>query len=113
MPPAPPTGRAARLGMGATLGHALVADRRLAQHEEGGGEPAMSSAPSILAPGPGLPEPNSAASLPRLLRGIPAHGAMSLDEHLSIHGPAPSARPRRRREEAALIGRIGRGGLGG
>jgi len=73
----------------------------------------MSTAPSILATGPGLPEANSAASLPRLLRGIPPHGAMSLDEHLSIHGPAPSARPRGRREESPLIGRIDRAGLRG
>jgi NADH:ubiquinone oxidoreductase subunit F (NADH-binding) len=99
--------------MGAPLGHAFVADRRLAQHEEADREPAMSSAPSIVAEGPGLPEPDSAASLPRLLTGIPAHGAMSLDEHLSIHGPAPSAQPRRRREESPLIGRIDRAGLCG
>ena len=57
----------------------------------------MSSAPSTIAIGPGLPEPDSAASLPRLLRGIPAHGAMSLDQHLSIHGP------RRRRSRAGAV----------
>ena len=81
-------GRPARLGMGAALGHALVADRRLAQHEEGDREPAMSSAPSFAARVPALPAPDSAASLPRLLTGIPAHGPMSLDEHLAVHGPA-------------------------
>ena len=34
-------------------------------------------------------------ALPRLLAGIPAHGAMSLDEHLAVHGQAPAS-PRRR-----------------
>jgi len=73
----------------------------------------MSNAPSLMAAEPALPEPDVAASLPRLLTGIPGHGAMSLDEHLSIHGLAPSARPRRRREESPLIARIERAGLRG
>jgi NADH:ubiquinone oxidoreductase subunit F (NADH-binding) len=73
----------------------------------------MNSAPSPIATEPGLREPDPAASLPRLLSGIPAHGAMSLEEHLSVHGLAPSARPRRRREESPLIGRIERSGLCG
>ncbi|MFI5037500.1 MAG: proton-conducting membrane transporter, partial [Solirubrobacterales bacterium] len=73
----------------------------------------MSSAPTLIAAEPALPEPDPAASLPRLLTGIPAHGAMSLDEHLSIHGLAPSAQPRRRREESPLIARIERAGLCG
>ena len=54
------------------------------------------------------------ASLPRLLAGIPAHGAMSLDEHLAIHGQAPaSPHRRRRRSESPLIEQIERAGLRG
>ncbi len=55
--------------------------------------------------------------LPRLLSAVPAEGAMSMDEHLAIHGNAPLARSRRERREApALIdlvehaGLLGRGG---
>jgi NADH:ubiquinone oxidoreductase subunit F (NADH-binding) len=53
-------------------------------------------------------------TLPRLLAGIPAHGAMSLDEHLAVHGPAPaSPRRRGRRSESPLIEQIERAGLRG
>jgi NADH:ubiquinone oxidoreductase subunit F (NADH-binding) len=56
------------------------------------------------------------ASLPRLLAGMPAHGAMGLSEHLAIHGEAPFAKRRERRGAGALIdlveqaGLLGRGG---
>ena len=56
------------------------------------------------------------ASLPRLLAGMPAHGAMSLHEHLAIHGELPFAERRERRGAGALIdlveqaGLLGRGG---
>jgi NADH:ubiquinone oxidoreductase subunit F (NADH-binding) len=99
--------------MDATLGHPCVSDRRLAQREEVDREPAMSSAPSLIEVEPALLEQDPAALLPRLLSGIPQNGPMSLDEHLSIHGLAPSARPRRRREESPLIARIERAGLCG
>jgi NADH:ubiquinone oxidoreductase subunit F (NADH-binding) len=53
-------------------------------------------------------------ALPRLLAGIPSHGAMSLDEHLAVHGRAPaSARRRGRRSESPLIEQIERAGLRG
>jgi NADH:ubiquinone oxidoreductase subunit F (NADH-binding) len=57
------------------------------------------------------------AGLPRLLREIPAQGAMSFPEHLALHGEAPLARGRRERRGAAALldqveqaGLLGRGG---
>jgi NADH:ubiquinone oxidoreductase subunit F (NADH-binding) len=56
----------------------------------------------------------AAGTLPRLLAGIPADGAMSLDEHLAVHGRAPAfARGRGRRSESPLIEQIERAGLRG
>ncbi len=60
-------------------------------------------------------------ALPRLLAGIPGHGAMGLDAHISLHGPLPAAEARvgRRlgqlgpRRESPLIGRVERAGLCG
>jgi NADH:ubiquinone oxidoreductase subunit F (NADH-binding) len=53
-------------------------------------------------------------TLPRLLAGIPAHGAMSLDEHLAVHGQAPvSPRRRGRRSESPLTEQLERAGLRG
>ncbi|HUB36470.1 MAG TPA: NADH-ubiquinone oxidoreductase-F iron-sulfur binding region domain-containing protein [Solirubrobacteraceae bacterium] len=57
--------------------------------------------------------PRPRAELPRLLAGIPAHGAMSLDEHLAVHGELPAQRRRRRREEPALLGALEDAGLRG
>ncbi|MHB8240585.1 MAG: NADH-ubiquinone oxidoreductase-F iron-sulfur binding region domain-containing protein [Solirubrobacteraceae bacterium] len=66
------------------------------------------------------PRGRTAATLPRLLEGIHPHGAMTLDEHLALHGPAPlgtGGRRRAVREQAALLideiecsGLLGRGG---
>lgn len=53
------------------------------------------------------------SGLPRLLEGVPAQGAMSLDEHLAIHGEPPAARRRDRRGAGALIDHIEQAGLGG
>ena len=56
------------------------------------------------------------AGLPRLLTGMPAHGAMGLGEHLAIHGELPFAKRHERRGAGALIdlveqaGLLGRGG---
>ena len=60
------------------------------------------------------------AALPRLLEGIQAHSAMTLDEHLSLHGALPGrggGRRRHAREHAAMLldeietsGLLGRGG---
>jgi NADH:ubiquinone oxidoreductase subunit F (NADH-binding) len=66
-------------------------------------DPPAQSSP-IQAPG----------TLPRLLAGIPADGAMSLDEHLAVHGQVPlSARRRGRRTESPLIEQLERAGLRG
>ena len=47
--------------------------------------------------------PNLApAGLPRLLTGIPAKGALGLNEHLALHGELPFTGPRKR-EAATLI----------
>jgi NADH:ubiquinone oxidoreductase subunit F (NADH-binding) len=58
-------------------------------------------------------ESHPAPALPRLLTGIPPRGAMSLAEHLAVHGAAPSARGRGRGKTSPLIERIDRSGLGG
>lgn len=60
------------------------------------------------------PAEEAPATLPRLLAGIPAHGAMSLDDHLAVHGPPPApARRRGRRAESPLIEQIEQAGLRG
>jgi NADH:ubiquinone oxidoreductase subunit F (NADH-binding) len=57
----------------------------------------------------------AAPALPRLLAGIPSHGAMSLDEHLATHGQPPHVRGQGRRRDrdraAVLIEEIERAGL--
>jgi NADH:ubiquinone oxidoreductase subunit F (NADH-binding) len=61
-------------------------------------------------------ELDSSPGLPRLLDGVPAHGAMSLQAHLDTHGEPPAARKRDRRDRrgaAALIDQIEQAGLGG
>jgi NADH:ubiquinone oxidoreductase subunit F (NADH-binding) len=57
--------------------------------------------------------PSPTRGLPRLLEGVPAQGAMSLQAHLDTHGELPSARRRDRRGSAALIDQIEQAGLGG
>ncbi len=58
-------------------------------------------------------EPREPAGLPRLLAGIPAHGALQLPRHEALHGPLPSARPRRRGGEPELIAELEQAGLRG
>ena len=57
----------------------------------------------------------TAPALPRLLAGLPREGALTLAEHLAVHGALPvarSGRRRRARERAAmLIAEIERAGL--
>jgi NADH:ubiquinone oxidoreductase subunit F (NADH-binding) len=53
------------------------------------------------------------AGLPRLLEGVPAHGAMSLQTHIDTHGELPAARRRDPRGAAALIDQVEQAGLGG
>src|ERR1019366_7897179 len=112
----------ARLGMGATLGHAhltAAARTRIARRWE----QTMSSSPTamteIRSPERSTPFSHPPA-LPRLLAGIRPHGAMAVEEHLALHGPLPLGRggPRRQlRERAAMLideieraGLLGRGG---
>jgi NADH:ubiquinone oxidoreductase subunit F (NADH-binding) len=61
------------------------------------------------------PARDAPPTLPRLLAGLPPEGALTLAEHLVVHGPLPSAARRGRRggrEHAAmLIGEIERAGL--
>jgi NADH:ubiquinone oxidoreductase subunit F (NADH-binding) len=56
-----------------------------------------------------------APGLPRLLAGIQPRGALSLEDHVAIHGPLPASggRGRRRARERAsrLVEEIGRSGL--
>jgi NADH:ubiquinone oxidoreductase subunit F (NADH-binding) len=72
-----------------------------------------------LAERPTLPAgpPASPAGLPRLLAGIPARGALSLGEHLALHGALPpllgSPPPRGRRGSSALIDLVEAAGLRG
>jgi NADH:ubiquinone oxidoreductase subunit F (NADH-binding) len=75
----------------------------------------MTVSERIQAPGLDLTGGDSAAKsgLPRLLEGVPAQGAMSLEEHLDIHGEMPTARRRDRRGAGALIDHIEQAGLGG
>ena len=73
-----------------------------------------------VRPSPPQPQAPAVPALPRLLAGIPPHGAMSLDEHLALHGAvpgAPAGRRRQTREHAAMLideiersGLLGRGG---
>jgi NADH:ubiquinone oxidoreductase subunit F (NADH-binding) len=73
----------------------------------------MSGAPSLAIDEPPPARPDAAAALPRLLAGIPASRAMTLEAHLAVHGPLPLERRRGRRVESPLIGRIERAGLRG
>ncbi len=56
-----------------------------------------------------------APGLPRLLAGVRPHGALSLEDHVAIHGPLPASggRSRRRARERAsmLVEQIERSGL--
>jgi len=69
----------------------------------------------VEAPGPTLTA-RPPEALPRLLAGIPAHGAMGLAQHLALHGEPPAQPTPRARSESPLIGQLedarllGRGG---
>lgn len=57
--------------------------------------------------------PPGRSGLPRLLEGVPAAGAMSLQTHVEIHGELPVRDRRDRRDPAALIDHVGQSGLAG
>jgi NADH:ubiquinone oxidoreductase subunit F (NADH-binding) len=72
--------------------------------------------PTRLAEPPAVSGTRSSgpAGLPRLLKDIPAQGAMSLAQHIDVHDYPPLARNRRERKgAAALIDEIERAGLRG
>ncbi len=51
--------------------------------------------------------------LPRLLAGIPARGALSLEDHIGLHGALPAHTSRPRRAAGELIEQVERAGLRG
>lgn len=53
------------------------------------------------------------AALPRLLVGMPASDAMTMDNHLAVHGDLPPLARRGRDSALALINEVGRSGLRG
>lgn len=55
----------------------------------------------------------SQPGLPRLLAGMPAHGALSLREHLALHGEPPTLAARKRHGAAELIEHVELAGLRG
>jgi NADH:ubiquinone oxidoreductase subunit F (NADH-binding) len=91
--------------MGAPRGHPLLAAAPLDE-----GRRKVSSQ---------LQDPPRTGALPRLLLGIAAEGALSLEQHIAIHGPLPAAeggrggRLRKRAGSGALVEEIERAGLRG
>jgi NADH:ubiquinone oxidoreductase subunit F (NADH-binding) len=75
----------------------------------------MTSEETLLMDAPRLASDDEQGSgtLPRLLAGIPAQGAMSLDEHFAVHGEPPAQGRRRRREEPPLLEALDESGLRG
>lgn len=65
----------------------------------------------VLEPGDRQREPSS--GLPRLLAGVSADGAMTLGEHVRVHGELPAAARRDRRGAGALVDQIEQSGLTG
>jgi NADH:ubiquinone oxidoreductase subunit F (NADH-binding) len=60
-----------------------------------------------------LGEQAPAGALPRLLKDVPAEGAMGLGEHLRTHGEPPAARRRDKQGAPALIDQVEQAGIGG
>jgi NADH:ubiquinone oxidoreductase subunit F (NADH-binding) len=73
----------------------------------------MSTPLPVMSEAKPYPGARRLAGLPRLLRGIPSHGAMSLAEHLALHGPLRLPRRRSRGAEHPLIEQIEQAGLRG
>jgi NADH:ubiquinone oxidoreductase subunit F (NADH-binding) len=108
--------------MGAPFGHADRFAGALPRSDRRERERAMSGPPLTITTKawPDTVEQAAPEALPRLLAGVPRHGALTLEQHLTVHGPLPVAHTRRRRrarERAALLieeieraGLLGRGG---
>jgi NADH:ubiquinone oxidoreductase subunit F (NADH-binding) len=73
----------------------------------------MSTPPQTLSDTALAGDSRRVPNLPRLLEGIPSHGAMSLAEHLAVHGPLPLIRKPKRGAEHPLIEQIEQAGLRG
>jgi NADH:ubiquinone oxidoreductase subunit F (NADH-binding) len=58
-------------------------------------------------------EADTGSALPRLLAGIPEHGALGLEQHLALHGELPAVAGRRRDQGLDLIEQLERSGLRG
>lgn len=76
----------------------------------------MSGAPpTVTAASLQRTQMHAPSSLPRLLAGVHPHGALTLDEHLWVHGPLPvlggGLRRRDRGHAAMLIDEVDRSGL--
>jgi NADH:ubiquinone oxidoreductase subunit F (NADH-binding) len=107
--------------MGAALGHARLAAAARPRRDLGG-RPMSAQPAAMTESAPSASEEPAGGALPRLLAGIPDDGAMTLGEHLAVHGPPPAARDGGRRrgreqadaliEEVAAAGLLGRGGAG-
>jgi NADH:ubiquinone oxidoreductase subunit F (NADH-binding) len=102
--------------MGAPLGHAERTAGAFASGRQVEREPAMSSSSPTLAAHRPTRAQAPAATLPRLLSGIQPRGALTLEQHLAVHGPMPdgaSARGRRgaRERASSLINEIEHAGL--
>ncbi len=72
----------------------------------------MSTPPPTLSDALPASDSHRVSGLPRLLEGIPSHGAMGLAEHLAVHGPLPLPH-KRKRGEHPLIEQIEQAGLRG
>jgi NADH:ubiquinone oxidoreductase subunit F (NADH-binding) len=93
--------------MGQAFGHALGA----AGAQDSESEPTMSTPLSMMSEAE--PHTPDHAGLPRLLKGIPSHGATNLAEHLALHGPLQLTRRHSRRSEHPLIEQLEQAGLRG
>jgi NADH:ubiquinone oxidoreductase subunit F (NADH-binding) len=73
------------------------------------------STPTRMSQAQQSAQPKPEQALPRLLAGIAAHGAMTLAEHLAVHGEMPvvhgHGRRRDRESAVALVDEIDRSGL--
>jgi NADH:ubiquinone oxidoreductase subunit F (NADH-binding) len=98
--------------MGAAFGHAQLAAPALGEREVER-DSAMNGAASMTD----VPRPVRSPQepgLPRLLAGIPTHGALTLEQHAGVHGSLPSNGGhgrRRERERANMIAETARAGL--
>src|SRR6476620_6629224 len=102
--------------MGASLGYAIVASRPPPRAQAGRRKAQMSGYAGTAACSPAPLESAADGRLPRLLKAVSPHEAMTLDEHHRVHGPLPTDDRRRREleiielvEEAGLRGRGGAG----